>query len=139
MSSRPEKDHPTQLHAFHQLLERFPEHKKGGSSPAELVLVGGSRNAADAARVDNLRALAKELGIEVRVHLLLCSHLYRVLTAKYIQDQVRFVVNAPFPEMLQLLSRASIGLNTMVEEHFGINVVEFMVRPFAVPLPSPYH
>ena len=30
--------------------------------------------------------------------------------------------------MLDWLSRASIGLSTMVDEHFGINVVEFMVR-----------
>ena len=31
--------------------------------------------------------------------------------------------------MLNWLSRASIGLSTMVDEHFGINVVEFMVCP----------
>ena len=30
--------------------------------------------------------------------------------------------------MLSYLSRASLGLSTMVDEHFGINVVEFMVR-----------
>jgi hypothetical protein len=30
-----------------------------------LVLVGGSRNAGDAARVESLRALSKELGIDV--------------------------------------------------------------------------
>lgn len=30
--------------------------------------------------------------------------------------------------MLAWLSKASIGLSTMVDEHFGINVVEFMVR-----------
>ena len=29
--------------------------------------------------------------------------------------------------MLSYLSRASLGLSTMVDEHFGINVVEFMV------------
>ncbi len=38
-----------------------------------------------------------------------------------------FVVNAPYPRILELLSEASIGVNTMVDEHFGINVVEFMV------------
>lgn len=27
------------------------------------------------------------------------------------------------------LGEASIGLNTMQDEHFGINVVEFMVSP----------
>jgi hypothetical protein len=30
--------------------------------------------------------------------------------------------------MLDWLSRASIGISTMVDEHFGINVVELMVR-----------
>jgi len=40
---------------------------------------------------------------------------------------VDFVVNAPYPRILELLSEASIGVNTMVDEHFGINVVEFMV------------
>lgn len=43
------------------------------------------------------------------------------------QNHVQFVVNAPYPEMLAWLSRASIGLSTMVDEHFGINVVELMV------------
>jgi len=59
----------------------------------------------DASRVDSLRQLAKKLGIE---------------------EHVRFIVNAPFPDMLRWLSRASIGMNTMVDEHFGINVVEYM-------------
>ena len=44
------------------------------------------------------------------------------------QNHVQFVVNAPYPEMLAWLSRASIGLSSMVDEHFGINVVELMVR-----------
>jgi hypothetical protein len=37
-------------------------------------------------------------------------------------------VNAPYQRILELLGQASVGLNTMVDEHFGINVVEFMVR-----------
>lgn len=44
-----------------------------------------------------------------------------------VQEYVDFVVNASYPRVLELLSEASIGLNTMVDEHFGINVVEFMV------------
>jgi alpha-1,2-mannosyltransferase len=36
--------------------------------------------------------------------------------------------------MLNWLSRASIGLSTMVDEHFGINIVEFMVRFFSYSL-----
>lgn len=43
---------------------------------------------------------------------------------------MEFVVNAPYSTMLSWLSRASIGLSTMVDEHFGINIVEFMVRNF---------
>jgi alpha-1,2-mannosyltransferase len=37
-------------------------------------------------------------------------------------------VNAPYPVVLDWLSKASIGLSTMIDEHFGINVVEFMVN-----------
>ena len=62
---RPEKDHAAQLHAFKQLLASHPEYGKPGDAHVQLVLVGGSRNAEDAARVEGLRALAKELGIEV--------------------------------------------------------------------------
>lgn len=36
-------------------------------------------------------------------------------------------MNAPYPRILDLLSQATVGLNTMIDEHFGINVVEFMV------------
>lgn len=36
-------------------------------------------------------------------------------------------MNASFEVLLHNLSTASIGINTMVDEHFGINVVEYMV------------
>ncbi|EKM49810.1 glycosyltransferase family 4 protein [Phanerochaete carnosa HHB-10118-sp] len=99
---RPEKDHKAQLRAFETFVRKHPEYKARG---VKLVLIGGSRNAEDAARVDGLRDFAKELKIE---------------------EYVEFVVNAPYPEMLRWLSRSSIGLSTMVDEHFGINIVEFM-------------
>lgn len=44
-----------------------------------------------------------------------------------IQDSTEFIVNAPYTAVLSWLSRSSIGLSTMVDEHFGINVVEYMV------------
>lgn len=50
-----------------------------------------------------------------------------MLIIQTVQEYVDFVVNAPYPRVLELLGEASIGLNTMVDEHFGINVVEFMV------------
>lgn len=98
---RPEKDHIAQLRAFHTLLQTHPEHR----GTVKLLLIGGSRNAGDAARVDCLRDLAVQLGI---------------------QESVQFKINAPYAEMLNDLGRSSIGLSTMVDEHFGINVVEYM-------------
>lgn len=54
------------------------------------------------------------------------------------QDNVEFVVNGSYKDVCTWLGRASVGLSTMVDEHFGINVVEFMVSPaFHVhPFPS---
>jgi alpha-1,2-mannosyltransferase len=68
--------------------------------------MGGSRDAADEARLSKLRELARELGIH---------------------SNVEIVVNAPYHEIVRRLGEASVGLNTMQDEHFGINVVEFMV------------
>ena len=59
---RPEKDHRAQLLALSSLLESHPEYR---SPPIKMVLMGGSRNAEDAGRVQQLRALAKELRVEV--------------------------------------------------------------------------
>ena len=60
---RPEKDHKTQLLAFSHLLKTHPEYRS--NNPVELIMIGGSRNEADARRVEDLRRLAKELEIEV--------------------------------------------------------------------------
>lgn len=98
---RPEKDHQAQLRSFAQLLMDYPEYR----STVRLVLLGGARNKDDLERVESLGALAAELDVD---------------------KQVTFVVNATYPDVLKWLSRASIGLSTMVDEHFGINIVEFM-------------
>ncbi|KAI6027795.1 glycosyltransferase family 4 protein [Pisolithus microcarpus 441] len=102
---RPEKDHTAQLRAFAQLLMDHPEYKSLPKDEVRLVLLGGARNSGDLDRVGRLRSLASDLDI--------LSH-------------VTFVVNASYPEVLEWLSRSSIGLSTMVDEHFGINIVEFM-------------
>ena len=62
---RPEKDHQAQLRALAHLLREHPEYKSSSEDGVRLVLIGGSRNADDAARVEGLRALAKELSVEV--------------------------------------------------------------------------
>ncbi|WWD21459.1 hypothetical protein CI109_105944 [Kwoniella shandongensis] len=101
---RPEKDHAKQIYALSALFDIHPEYRDGDKR-ISLTLMGGVRDAADEARLEGLRVLAKKLGIE---------------------NNVEFLANAPYPEIVRRLGEASIGLNTMMDEHFGINVVEFM-------------
>lgn len=71
---------------------------------------------------------AKELDIEVTliyaIELAWCFHRW---SPYHIQDNVIFEINAPFPKLLEWVSRAKVGLHTMWNEHFGIGVVEYMV------------
>ena len=105
---RPEKDHALQLRSFAEARRRGSPAVLGAS----LVLVGGCRNTGDEARVARLRALAVELGVG---------------------DAVEFRVNASYAELQDLLGGAAAGLHTMLDEHFGIVVVEYMAAG-AVPI-----
>lgn len=104
---RPEKEHETQLRIVHELVTRYPALKsaQGKTRPLKLTLIGSCRNDDDRARVAELQALAKRLTIEA--HLEWC-------------------IDAPWALVHQKLRTASIGLSTMVDEHFGISVVETM-------------
>lgn len=73
--------------------------------PCKLLMAGSVRSKGDEDRVNHLKSTADKLGISEHVH---------------------FVINPPYPELVKLFGRASIGLSTMVDEHFGISVVEFM-------------
>jgi len=105
---RPEKDHPLQIRAFARFLNSSSTGKNGhiNKKDIKLVLLGSCRGAEDERRVEALRALAAEAGVG---------------------GQVEFVVGAPFPELKRWLGRASVGVHTMWNEHFGICVVEYMV------------
>ncbi len=104
---RPEKAHEVQLEAYALAL------KQAEGSPAtlksvlqsRLVLVGGCRNEGDAQRVEGLKRRAADLGIAANVE---------------------FHVNVPFSQIKDFLSQALVGIHTMVDEHFGIGVVEYM-------------
>ena len=144
---RPEKDHAMQLRAWAAMKKRVVAEgegteatmakgasSKGASRPrgteastkktrtdaddtdpaarALLRVVGGCRGAADEARLASLRALAAELRIE---------------------DSVEFHMDVPFATLRELLAGATAGLHTMVDEHFGICVVEYMAAG-AVPV-----
>ncbi|XP_063831810.1 GDP-Man:Man(3)GlcNAc(2)-PP-Dol alpha-1,2-mannosyltransferase [Ostrinia nubilalis] len=101
---RPEKDHPLMLQAMYELRNLLVKNEMLWNK-IKLVLVGGCRNAEDEERVQNLKDLAKHLALE---------------------DNVQFVVNAPYARLLQLYQTSSIALHAMWNEHFGISVVECM-------------
>ncbi|KAJ2907916.1 asparagine-linked glycosylation protein [Coemansia aciculifera] len=126
---RPEKNHRLQVEAFARMLEAHPELvmpaaanvkavesaeslltrcKQGVVEYPVLVMIGGARNIEDEARAEELRQLAGRLGVE---------------------RQVVVIVNAPWSGdggVLDWLRSAKVGVHTMRDEHFGINIVEMM-------------
>jgi alpha-1,2-mannosyltransferase len=68
-------------------------------------MIGGCRNAADQAYLKKLQKSCSKLGLD---------------------SSVEFRLNVPHAELVSTLGRASVGLHTMWNEHFGIGVVEMM-------------
>jgi alpha-1,2-mannosyltransferase len=102
---RPEKNHRLILEAFASFLHSKPELPAYPNDTPKLVLIGSVRNSHDdAKRVYELRLLAHEL---------------------HIKDNVEFICDAPWPQMLEWMRKASVGVNAMWNEHFGIGVVEY--------------
>lgn len=98
---RPEKDHELQIESVSLLFKNHPELK----GQVKLVLVGGCRGPSDEERLGYLKTMTKKLGLE---------------------DSVVFSVNQPYSVVEDWLRRASVGIHTMWNEHFGIGVVEMM-------------
>lgn len=96
---RPEKNHVLQLESFCAFTKKY-------ATAHELVVIGGCRNAADRKRARELQEKAKELGIA---------------------EKVVFEVDAGYDTIKRYLREGAIGLHTMVDEHFGISIIEFMV------------
>lgn len=101
---RPEKNHALILRAFAEMLEKSKDRAATALNSAKLVLVGSVRNSEDATRVYDLRLLAHELKIK---------------------DQVEFLCDAPWSDILEWLRKSWVGVNGMWNEHFGIGVVEY--------------
>mmetsp|Transcript_141013 Transcript_141013/g.450186 ORF Transcript_141013/g.450186 Transcript_141013/m.450186 type:complete len:502 (+) Transcript_141013:120-1625(+) len=120
---RPEKDHPLQLRALARLFELVPQHREQGAGRVRLILAGGCRDDGDRGRVAALRALGTELGLRQR----------GAEQGGETDWDFDFRTNISMSEMKELLGKATVGLHTMREEHFGINVVEFMAAG-AIPL-----
>ncbi|KAK3833815.1 MAG: hypothetical protein JOS17DRAFT_682804 [Linnemannia elongata] len=108
---RPEKGHALQLDAMAQLLKDHPEYRQNAGGleknpkAVQLVMVGSARDESDNNRIKQLKEKAAQLGIT---------------------DNVTFVINASFSELQAWLARSKIGIHAMLDEHFGIGVVEYM-------------
>lgn len=99
---RQEKNHTMILKAFAKYYHALSEADR---KDAKLVLMGSVRaNTPDETHIYKLRLDARELGIE---------------------PATEFIINAPFSAILNRLQKASIGVNGMWNEHFGIGVVEY--------------
>ncbi len=102
---RPEKNHALILRAFSELLHPADGGETtDGLKGSKLALVGSVRHSDDATRVYDLRLLAHELKVK---------------------DNVEFVCDASWPEILNWLRKSWVGVNGMWNEHFGIGVVEY--------------
>lgn len=101
---RPEKNHQLILEAFASFLHaghKLPAYPK---EKPKLILIGSVRNSLDEKKVYELRLLAHEL---------------------HIKDDVEFICDAPWPQLLEWMGKSSVGVNGMWNEHFGIGVVEY--------------
>ncbi|KAG9204470.1 asparagine-linked glycosylation protein [Epicoccum nigrum] len=101
---RPEKNHQLILEAFAKFLRSDPKLPAYPKEKPQLILIGSVRDSIDEKSVYKLRLLAHEL---------------------HMKENVEFLCDAPWPQMLEWMGRASVGVNGMWNEHFGIGVVEY--------------
>ncbi|KAF8398222.1 hypothetical protein HHK36_017148 [Tetracentron sinense] len=105
---RPEKAHTLQLEAFSVAIRKLDAE----SSRPKLQFVGSCRNTADEERLQNLKDKAIELKID---------------------KDVEFYENLVYRDLVRLLGGAIAGIHSMIDEHFGISVVEYMAAG-AIPI-----
>ncbi|KAI3992850.1 hypothetical protein MKX01_028149 [Papaver californicum] len=105
---RPEKAHTLQLEAFSVALEKLDPN----SPRPKLQFVGSCRNQEDEQRLQRLKEKAIELNVE---------------------KDVEFYRNLLYRDLVRLLGGAIAGIHSMVDEHFGICIVEYMAAG-AVPI-----
>ncbi|ODV92449.1 glycosyltransferase family 4 protein [Tortispora caseinolytica NRRL Y-17796] len=106
---RPEKRHEVLISEYAKFLQKGTTE----GEKSKLILIGSVRpDSSDAANVERLKSMTKELSIS---------------------KQVQFVLDAPWSEVQSQLSNATAGLNAMWNEHFGIVLVEYMTLG-AIPI-----
>ncbi|XP_050211199.1 GDP-Man:Man(3)GlcNAc(2)-PP-Dol alpha-1,2-mannosyltransferase isoform X2 [Mercurialis annua] len=105
---RPEKAHPLQLEAFAVATRKLD----AGLPRPTLQFVGSCRNNSDEERLQKLQEKAIELKVD---------------------ENVEFYKNVPYRDLVNLLGDAIVGMHSMIDEHFGICVVEYMAAG-AIPI-----
>ncbi|KAG9446768.1 hypothetical protein H6P81_012896 [Aristolochia fimbriata] len=105
---RPEKAHALQLEAFALAIERL----NSSSYRPKLQFVGSCRNNEDQDRLLKLKSRSIELNLD---------------------KHVEFHKDLPYKDLIQLLGGAVAGIHSMIDEHFGICVVEYMAAG-AIPI-----
>ncbi|XVF84052.1 hypothetical protein PTKIN_Ptkin16aG0543600 [Pterospermum kingtungense] len=105
---RPEKAHGLQLEAFSVAIKKLGE----DWPRPKLQFVGSCRNKSDEERLQNLKEKAVQLNI---------------------YEDVEFHENLMYRDLVRLLGGAVAGIHSMIDEHFGISVVEFMAAG-AIPI-----
>lgn len=105
---RPEKAHALQLEAFSLAIRR----KDTDLPRPKLQFVGSCRNKADQDRLQSLKDRSIELNLE---------------------NDVEFFKDLMYRDLVELLGGAFAGIHSMVDEHFGISVVEYMAAG-AIPI-----
>lgn len=116
---RPEKRHELLLREFARTLEMCKPLSESKKALPRLVLIGTIRNDDDRNAVYSLRLLAHELGLKVTPE----SDTYSDEDAG---DDVEFVLDSPWKVVTSRLAKATIGIDAMWNEHFGMVVVEYM-------------
>lgn len=105
---RPEKAHSLQLEAFSLAVQRL----NSELPKPKLQFVGSCRNKEDLDRLQALKDKSRELSMD---------------------EYVEFHQDVMYRDLIQLLGGAIAGLHSMIDEHFGISVVEYMAAG-AIPI-----
>ena len=106
---RPEKNQAMQIRILSNLKKKigvYPE-----LEDLELHLIGGVRNSEDQKIFDELNNYARQLGV---------------------QQYVKFLKNGTTEQITEEFSKAKIGIHTMIDEHFGITLIEMMAAGLIV-------
>ena len=100
---RPEKRQKLQIEILAKLRERLKNYP--GFQDLELHIIGGVRNLEDQKILEDLIMYSQQLGV---------------------QDYVKFLPNGSIEQIMDEFCKAKIGIHTMIDEHFGITLIEMM-------------